>query len=170
MALPFGRRLEERLRSSLPIPFHTSLDRSQRHSEHFGDLPLRRRPVDDELRREQPKTGQVISLVREHRQVAIQVYDLVLFSLDGQFRSNRAGAVRKHRQLNLRHGPEFYLSRPSGKRKSAPPPTPAPADIWGQSFSTTTPAQGAKSGVLSLESRDIVTGTNAWQPLTNITL
>ena len=56
----------------LPVSTHTTFDRGEGNAESFDDLALARRPVNDELGREQAKTSQIVMRMGEDRQVAVK--------------------------------------------------------------------------------------------------
>jgi len=101
----FSPRLsrKESGRATLPIKLGGSLDRHQRHPKGFGDVPLRRAALHDQLTGEQTKTGQVTLGVREDRQMPIVIDDLIAFAPARQIAIELDAAVGENRKLDLGH-------------------------------------------------------------------
>jgi hypothetical protein len=102
--LPLGGRGEKHLGSSFPKFFQVAFDRPQGHPEGSDDLPLRRRSVDDELATKEPERRQITGLMREDRQMTVEIHDLFTSPLERQLRRNEGGPLRENRQLSLWHG------------------------------------------------------------------
>ena len=69
------------------------------------NIALCRRALDDQLRREQPKARQIAALVREHRQVAVEIDDLLAFGAAGKAVGDLDAAIGKDGKLYLGHAP-----------------------------------------------------------------
>ena len=117
MTLSSARRLKKYLRAIFSTPLHATLDRRQRNTECFCHLALRYGAIQDQLRREESKTGHVRNLVREHGQVPIEVDHLIVTTFEGQFRGDGCCTNRKNWQLELGHELKMeYFSLPAQER------------------------------------------------------
>jgi hypothetical protein len=80
-------------------PFHSD----ERHAKGLGNLALRGTAVGDELAGEKPERCDVIDRMCEDGKVAVEVIDLSVALLEGEFGSDGGAAERKDGKLNLRH-------------------------------------------------------------------
>ena len=96
---------KERRGSARAIAVHRALDGDLGHAKGAADLALAGAAVDHQLAGEQAVGGQVVLGVGEDGQVAVEVGDLPLATLEGQRLIQMRGASREQGQLHLCSGP-----------------------------------------------------------------
>ena len=81
-------------------PFH----RDEWHAKGLGNLALRGTAVGDELAGEKSKRGDISDGMGEDGKMTVEIKDVAVALLEGQFGSDGGAADRKDGKLNLRHG------------------------------------------------------------------
>jgi hypothetical protein len=104
--------------TALTVRAAIAFDRRERHAERHPDLPLRGRPVDDQLGRAKAEAGQVGGGVSEDGQVAVELNALRVAALDSQRLIDFGGAGGKDRQLHLRHVGKLFGRRAGGQAQT----------------------------------------------------
>src|SRR4029078_103684 len=101
---------EETCGPMLPMHLHVSLHRRQRHSERPLDVSLPHHPIGDQLAGIHAEALQIFLVVLKHWQQAMEIHYLSILLLKRQVLSDGGQALRKNRQLELRHGPVSPLA------------------------------------------------------------
>src|SRR5436190_7725577 len=98
------RLLEETCGSMLPMHLHVSLHSCQRHSEGPYDVALPHRPIGNQLAGNHPEALHIFLFMLKHWQQAVEINYSSVLLLERQVLGDGGQAVRKDRQLELRHG------------------------------------------------------------------
>ena len=104
VSLTWRGRTEERAGSFDAKFFAGPFHGDERHAKGLGNLALRGAAVGDELAGEKPERCDVIDRMGEDGKVAVEVIDLSVALLEGEFGSDGGAAERKDGKLNLRNG------------------------------------------------------------------
>src|SRR4051812_23761254 len=87
--------------------FHVPLHRRQRHSEGPDDVALPHRSIGDQLAGNHPEALHIFLVMLKYWQQAVEIDYLSVLLLERQVLGDGGQAVRKDRQLELRHWPSF---------------------------------------------------------------
>lgn len=109
-----------------PIPRQRALHDHLGHVEGAADVPLGGAAAEDPLAGEKAESGQVILRAGEDRQMAVEISDLAVSTLERQGLVQMCRAGREQGQLHLRHvlpfpSPSFPANPQTAHRLSSPP-------------------------------------------------
>src|SRR4051812_20821985 len=99
---------------------HVSLHRRQRHAEGPYDVALLHRAIGDKLAGNHPEALHIFLVMLKHWQQAVEIDYSPVLLLERQVRGDGGQAVRKHRQLELRHGPVSPITPNYANRELIP--------------------------------------------------